>query len=148
MVGQERRIREVLQEPDVVFTSHKDSSVHVILPPLFARPGWIKASNGSRQDFRRRRICDYGFLYGRSEGREANMAKRVARLKVWFDEEGDFLEVTFAKRKGSFRSIGPDIFERVDAKGKVIGFAIFNFLKHDRKTVEIPLEEAKLAIGR
>ena len=76
------------------------------------------------------------------------MAKRVARLRVWFDEEGDFLEVTFAKRKGSFRSIGPDIFESVDAKGKVIGFAIFNFLKHDRKTVEIPLEEAKLAIGR
>ena len=29
MVGRERRIREVLQKPDVVFTSHKDSSVHV-----------------------------------------------------------------------------------------------------------------------
>lgn len=29
MVGQERRIRDVLQKPDVVFTSHKDSSVHV-----------------------------------------------------------------------------------------------------------------------
>jgi len=29
MVGQERRILEVLQKPDVVFTSHKDSSVHV-----------------------------------------------------------------------------------------------------------------------
>jgi hypothetical protein len=29
MVGQERRIREVLQKPDAVFTSHKDSSVHV-----------------------------------------------------------------------------------------------------------------------
>ena len=27
-VGQGRRIREVLQEPDAVFTSHKDSSVH------------------------------------------------------------------------------------------------------------------------
>ena len=27
------------------------------------------------------------------------MAKRVARLRVWFDEEGDFLEVTFARRK-------------------------------------------------
>lgn len=26
MIGQERRIREVLQEPAVVFTSHKDSS--------------------------------------------------------------------------------------------------------------------------
>ena len=76
------------------------------------------------------------------------MAKRVTHFKVWFDEEGDFLEVTFAKRKGSFRSVGPDVFERVDAKGKVIGFAIFNFLKHDRKTVEIPLDERKLAVGR
>jgi len=76
------------------------------------------------------------------------MAKKVARLRVWFDEEGDFLEVTFANRKGSFRAIGPDIFERIDTKGKVIGFAIFNFLKHDRKTVEIPLADAKLAVGR
>ena len=76
------------------------------------------------------------------------MAKRIARLRVWFDEEGDFLEVQFVRGKGSFRSIGPDIYERVDAKGNVLGFAIFNFLKHDRKTVEIPLEEAKLAVGR
>ena len=76
------------------------------------------------------------------------MGKKIARLKVWFDEEGDFLEVTFARRKGSFRSIGPDIYERVDSKGKVIGFAIFNFMKHDRKTVEIPLEETRLAVGR
>ena len=76
------------------------------------------------------------------------MAKKVARLRVWFDEEGDFLEVTFAKRKGSFRVISPDVYERIDSKGNVIGFAVFNFLKHDRKTIEIPLEEAKFAVGR
>ncbi len=29
MVGQDRRIREVLQKPDVVFTVHKDSSVRI-----------------------------------------------------------------------------------------------------------------------
>ena len=29
MAGQVRRIREVLQKPDFVYTSHKDSSVHV-----------------------------------------------------------------------------------------------------------------------
>jgi hypothetical protein len=29
MIGQERRIREVLQKPDMVYTSHKDASVHV-----------------------------------------------------------------------------------------------------------------------
>ena len=51
MVGQERRIREVLQEPDVVFTSHKDSSVHVYYRHYCARPGWVKASDGSGQRF-------------------------------------------------------------------------------------------------
>ncbi len=72
----------------------------------------------------------------------------MAKIKVWFDEEGDFLELTFTRRKGHFREIGPDLYERVDSKGNVVGFAIFNFLKHPRKTVEIPFKEAKLAVGR
>lgn len=72
----------------------------------------------------------------------------MAKVRVWFDEEGDFLEVAFVKRKGYFREVGPDLYERVDAKGNVIGFAIFNFLKHDRKAVEVPLKMAKLAVGR
>jgi len=66
-------------------------------------------------------------------------------MKVWFDEEGNFLEIAFANRKGSFREIGPDLYERADAKGNAIGFAIFNFLKRDRKTVEIPLEMKQVA---
>ena len=72
----------------------------------------------------------------------------MAKMKVWFDEEGDFLEVTFADRKGSFREIGPDLYERVDTKGNVIGIAIFNFLKRDRKAVEIPLDLKLLAAAR
>ena len=72
----------------------------------------------------------------------------MAKMKVWFDEQADFLEITFAKRKGSFREIGPDLYERVDAKGHVIGVAIFNFLKHDRKTVDVPLDLARLAAAR
>lgn len=69
----------------------------------------------------------------------------MGKTQVWFDEEGDFLEVTFANRKGSFREIGPDVYERVDANGHVIGFAIFNFLKRDRKNVELPIELAAVA---
>ncbi len=72
----------------------------------------------------------------------------MAKIKVWFDEEGDFLEVNFTKRKGHFREIGPDIYERIDSKGNIVGFAVFNFLKHGRKVVEIPLDEGKLAVGR
>src|SRR5215475_10128471 len=62
MVGQECRIREVLQKPDVVLTSQKDSS---ILPPLCARPGWVKATDGSRQNFRTRCLRERrGSKYG------------------------------------------------------------------------------------
>ncbi len=49
MVGQERRIREVLREPDVVFTSHKDSSVQIYYRHYARGPDGSK-SNGSRQD--------------------------------------------------------------------------------------------------
>jgi hypothetical protein len=31
----------------------------------------------------------------------------MGKVKVWFDEEGDFLEVSFARRKGTFREVGP-----------------------------------------
>lgn len=53
------------------------------------------------------------------------------RLSLWFDEEGDFLEFTIGKpRKGFFRPVNGDMWERVDAKtGKIIGFAILNFMK-------------------
>jgi uncharacterized protein YuzE len=72
----------------------------------------------------------------------------MGKVKVWFDEEGDFLEVSFAKRKGTFREVGPDVYERVDTHGRVIGFAVFNFLKRDRKAVEIPLELAQVVASR
>jgi uncharacterized protein YuzE len=47
------------------------------------------------------------------------------KVKVWFDKEGDFLEVTFAERAGYMRETAHDaIMERVDESGKVIGFSI------------------------
>ena len=64
----------------------------------------------------------------------------MGKLRVWYDKEGDFLEVTFRDAKGYMRDLGDDIFERVDEQGKVGGFAIFNFSKRDQKAVEIPLE--------
>ena len=64
----------------------------------------------------------------------------MGKMTVWYDKEGDFLEVTFRESKGSMRDIGDDIFERVDEQGRVIGFAILNFSKRDKKAVEVPLE--------
>lgn len=61
-------------------------------------------------------------------------------LRVWFDPEGDLLEVELGKpRKGFFRDLGDDVFLRVDEKGKVLGFAILNATKRMKKVREVEL---------
>lgn len=47
------------------------------------------------------------------------------KLKVWFDREGDFLEVLFDDAPGYMRATTNDaVMERVDAQGRVTGFSI------------------------
>jgi uncharacterized protein YuzE len=69
----------------------------------------------------------------------------MADVRVWYDREGDYLEVTFVDVPGYFREIGEDIFERVDTAGRVIGFAIFNFTHKDHQDLKIPLALERLA---
>ncbi len=46
-------------------------------------------------------------------------------IKVWFDPEGDFLEVTFEQKPGYFRETASDqVMEKVDESGRVIGFSV------------------------
>lgn len=61
-------------------------------------------------------------------------------VRVWFDKEADLLEVQLGKpRKGFFKDAGDDAFLRVDTKGNVIGFAILNVSKREKKTEEVEL---------
>ena len=51
------------------------------------------------------------------------MAER--KLKVWYDSEGDYLEVTFDQKAGYFRETANDqVMEKVDENGNVIGFSV------------------------
>lgn len=46
-------------------------------------------------------------------------------IKIWYDGEGDFLEVIFERKAGYFRETGNDaVMEKVDAEGNIIGFSI------------------------
>ena len=46
-------------------------------------------------------------------------------VKVWYDKEGDYLEVLFERKAGYFKETENDaVMEKVDNKGKVIGFSI------------------------
>ena len=54
---------------------------------------------------------------------------------IYYDEEGDFLEIHTGKyTKGFFRDVGEGIAERIDEKtGKVTGIAILGFKQRMRK---------------
>lgn len=46
-------------------------------------------------------------------------------LRVWYNEEGDYLEVLFEQKEGYFRETSNDaVMEKVDGIGNIIGFSI------------------------
>ena len=47
------------------------------------------------------------------------------RVKIWYDKEGDYLEVMFEQRAGFFRETASrHVMEKVDEKGNVLGFSV------------------------
>ena len=67
------------------------------------------------------------------------------RVKVWFDPEGDFLEVLFSDAPGYMRATANDaLMERVDEQGRVLGFSILGV---NRFRKERPFE-AELQPGK
>jgi hypothetical protein len=46
-------------------------------------------------------------------------------IKIWYDKEGDFLEVTFSDKPGYMRETDNDaIMERVNQDGNLLGFSV------------------------
>jgi uncharacterized protein YuzE len=60
-------------------------------------------------------------------------------VKLWYDQEGDYLEVTFEDAPATLEEVSDDIFERRTVDGRVIGFVVFNVSKHDRDKLSLPL---------
>jgi uncharacterized protein YuzE len=55
------------------------------------------------------------------------MAKK---LKIWYDREGDYLELLFSDAAGYMRETNNDfVMERVDDAGNVIGYSIIGISK-------------------
>jgi uncharacterized protein YuzE len=55
------------------------------------------------------------------------------KVKVWFDPEGDFLEVRFNDAAGFMRETVLDaLMERVDEQGHVIGFSILGVSRFEK----------------
>ena len=54
-------------------------------------------------------------------------------MRVWFDPEGDLLEVILKDGKGFFKHLEDDALIRVNEKGEVLGFMILNVTKRENK---------------
>ena len=59
-------------------------------------------------------------------------------VAIWYDREGDFLEVMFAQKEGYFREMAHDqVMEKVDKSGAILGFHV---LKVSRLTRPLDVE--------
>ena len=69
----------------------------------------------------------------------------MAALKIWYDREGDYLEIVFEDAPASMEEIDNDLFERRALDGRVIGFAVLNFSKHTLDRLILPFQVTALA---
>ena len=64
-------------------------------------------------------------------------------INVWYDKEGDYLEVLFARKKGYFKETENDaVMEKIDDEGNIIGFSILKVSAlREQKPLSIILKE-------
>jgi uncharacterized protein YuzE len=66
------------------------------------------------------------------------MAER--RVKIWYDPEGDYLEVMFDQRPGYFRETASDqVMEKVDEAGNILGFSLMKVSALKKAPLEVAL---------
>lgn len=62
------------------------------------------------------------------------------KIKIWYDKEGDYLEVLFENKAGYFRETENDaVMEKVDEKGNIVGFSILRVSKLKEEPLSIEL---------
>jgi hypothetical protein len=68
------------------------------------------------------------------------MAGRRRRVKIWYDQEGDYLEVIFDEKPGFFRETQSDqVMEKVDEDGNVLGFSVLRVSAMKERPLEVAL---------
>lgn len=61
-------------------------------------------------------------------------------MTIWYDREGDYLEVTFEQAPATLEELEEDVSLRRTPDGRVVGFAVMNFSKHNLEGLRVPLE--------
>ena len=69
------------------------------------------------------------------------MTQKKNNMSLWYDEEGDYLEITLEKSPDTyFHEVKKGFFEIIDRKSKkIVGYAFFNFTKRKEKFIDLEL---------
>jgi len=68
------------------------------------------------------------------------MAEDCKRVKIWYDSEGDYLEVIFDQKPGYFRETESDqVMAKVDQEGRVLGFSVLRVSAMKENPLEVAL---------
>ena len=68
------------------------------------------------------------------------MAEPQRDLKIWYDPEGDYLEVIFDQKAGYFCETENDqVMEKVDEEGNVLGFSVLRASAMKEKPLDVAL---------
>lgn len=61
-------------------------------------------------------------------------------VRIWYDQEGDFLEVIFDQTPGFFRETASDqVMEKVDDHGNILGFSVLKVSALRKAPLEVAL---------
>ena len=64
----------------------------------------------------------------------------AGKVKIWYDPEGDYLEVIFDQKPGYFRETENDqVMEKVDEAGNVLGFSVLRISALRKAPLEVAL---------
>jgi uncharacterized protein YuzE len=62
------------------------------------------------------------------------------KLNIWYDPEGDYLEVIFDQKPGYFRETASDqVMEKVDEAGNILGFSVLKVSSLKNAPLEVAL---------
>jgi len=66
------------------------------------------------------------------------MAER--KVRIWYDPEGDYLEVIFDQKPGYFReTVSDQVMEKVDDHGNILGFSVLHVSALKKAPLEVAL---------
>jgi hypothetical protein len=140
MAAVDAEIGHALAGPDSVVEIGERSGDSVVLSVLGVYTCRSEAFVHRREGSSSRCFRHHGVLDGQGEEGAYDMADR--RLKIWYDREGDYLEVMFEDRAGYFRETTNDqVMEKVDDQGHVIGFSILKVSAAQSSPLEVALSQ-------